>query len=41
MEELHTNSINRGHEASYRLNHVPGKGRTPTMFLNIVEEPPE
>jgi hypothetical protein len=30
MEELHTDSIDGGHEASYGLGHVPGRGRTPT-----------
>jgi hypothetical protein len=30
MKELHTDNINGGHEASYRLGHVPGRGRTPT-----------
>jgi hypothetical protein len=32
MEELHTDSIDGGHEASYGLGHVPGRGRTPTSF---------
>jgi hypothetical protein len=32
MEELHIDSINRGHEASYGLGHVPGRGRTPTKI---------
>jgi hypothetical protein len=32
MEELHTDSINGGHEASYGLGHVPGRGRTPTLI---------
>jgi hypothetical protein len=37
MEELHTDSIDGGHEASYGLGHVPGRGRTPTMQMsNIV-----
>ena len=26
MKELHTNNINGGHEASYGLGHVPGRG---------------
>jgi hypothetical protein len=30
MEELHTESIDGGYEASYGLGHVPGRGRTPT-----------
>jgi hypothetical protein len=30
MEELHTDSIDGGHEAIYRLGHVPGRGCTPT-----------
>jgi hypothetical protein len=33
MEELHTDSIDGGHEASYGLGHVPGRGRTPTEML--------
>jgi hypothetical protein len=33
MEELHTDSIDGGHEASYGLGHVPGRGRTPTMGI--------
>jgi hypothetical protein len=32
MEELHTDSIDGGHEASYGLGHVPGRGRTPTTL---------
>jgi hypothetical protein len=32
MEELHTDSIDGGHEASYGLGHVPGRGRTPTVI---------
>jgi Helitron helicase-like domain at N-terminus len=28
---LHTDSIDEGHEASYGLGHVPGRGRTPTV----------
>jgi hypothetical protein len=32
MEELHTDSIDGGHEASYGLGHVPGRGRTPTKL---------
>jgi hypothetical protein len=35
MEELHTDSIDGGLEASYGLGHVPGRGRTPTYFLCI------
>jgi hypothetical protein len=31
MEELHTDSIDGGHEANYGLGHVPGRGRTPTI----------
>jgi hypothetical protein len=31
MEELHADSIDGGHEASYGLGHVPGRGRTPTI----------
>jgi hypothetical protein len=31
MEELHTDSIDGGHEASYGLGHVPGRGVTPTL----------
>jgi hypothetical protein len=31
MEELHTDSIDGGHEAIYRLGHVPGRGCTPTI----------
>jgi hypothetical protein len=34
MEELHTDSINGGHEASYGLGHVPGRGRTPTLVVH-------
>jgi hypothetical protein len=34
MEELHTDSIDGGHEASYGLGHVPGRGRTPTTMLS-------
>jgi hypothetical protein len=30
MEELYTDSIDGGHEASYGLGHVSGRGRTPT-----------
>jgi hypothetical protein len=30
MKELHTDSIDGSHEASYGLGHVPGRGRTPT-----------
>jgi hypothetical protein len=26
MEELHTDSIDGGHEANYGLGHVPGEG---------------
>ena len=33
MEELHTDSIDGGHEASYGLGHVPGRGRTPTSGI--------
>jgi hypothetical protein len=33
MEELHTDSINGGHEANYGLGHVPGRGRTPTLLM--------
>jgi hypothetical protein len=33
MEELHIDSIDGGHEASYRLGHVSGRGRTPTIVL--------
>jgi hypothetical protein len=33
MEELHTDSIDGGHEANYGLGHVPGRGRTPTHTL--------
>jgi hypothetical protein len=41
MEELHTDSIDGSHEASYRLGHVPGRGRTPTEvdfygFRNVI-----
>jgi hypothetical protein len=32
MEELHTDSNDGGHEASYGLGHVPGRGRTPTVL---------
>jgi hypothetical protein len=35
MEELHTDSIDGGHEASYGLGHVPGRGRTPTLPLEL------
>jgi hypothetical protein len=38
MEELHTDSIDGGHEASYGLGHVPRRGRTPTYdndYLSI------
>jgi hypothetical protein len=35
MEELHTDSIDGGHEASYGLGHVPGRGRTPTIIILI------
>jgi hypothetical protein len=34
MEELHTDSIDGGHEAIYRLGHVPGRGCTPTDIIN-------
>jgi hypothetical protein len=33
MEELHTDSIDGGHEASYGLGHVPGRERTPTFMI--------
>jgi hypothetical protein len=33
MEELHTDSIDGGHEANYGLGHVPGRGRTPTNHV--------
>jgi hypothetical protein len=33
MEELHSDSIDGGHEASYGLGHVPGRGRTPTTVI--------
>jgi hypothetical protein len=33
MEELHTDSIDGGHEANYVLGHVPGRGRTPTRQM--------
>jgi hypothetical protein len=36
MEELHTDSIDKGHEASYRLGHVPGRGRTPTIIYDSI-----
>jgi hypothetical protein len=36
MEELHTDSIDGGHEASYGLGHVPGRGRTPTLFSHNI-----
>jgi hypothetical protein len=36
MEELHTDSIDGGHEASYGLGHVPGRGRTPTKRMVMV-----
>jgi hypothetical protein len=32
---LHTDSIDGGHEASYGLGHVPGRGRTPTLDLAL------
>ena len=32
MEELHIDSIDGGHEASYGLGHVPERGRTPTIY---------
>jgi hypothetical protein len=35
MEELHTDSIDGGHEAIYRLGHVPGRGCTPTLPLKL------
>jgi hypothetical protein len=35
MEELHTDSIDGGHEASYGLGHVPGRWRTPTLSLEL------
>jgi hypothetical protein len=35
MEELHTDSIDGGHEASYGLGHVLGRGRTPTNSFRI------
>jgi hypothetical protein len=35
MEELHTDSIDGGHEASYGLGHVPGRGRTPTAVRQV------
>jgi hypothetical protein len=35
MEELHTDSIDGGHEASYGLGYVPGRGRTPTLSLEL------
>jgi hypothetical protein len=41
MEELHTDSINGGHEASYGLGHVPGRGRTPTneaLTVTVIQE---
>jgi hypothetical protein len=34
MEELHTDSIDGGHEANYGLGHVPGRGRTPTKVVH-------
>jgi hypothetical protein len=36
MEELHTDSINGGHEASYGLGHVAGRGRTPTTLNQLI-----
>jgi hypothetical protein len=35
MEELHTDSINGGHEANYGLGHVPERGRTPIIMLKL------
>ena len=32
-EELHTDSIDGGHEANYGLGHVPGRRRTPTNCI--------
>jgi hypothetical protein len=37
MEELHTNSIDGGREASYGLGHVTGRGRTPTTIPSVNE----
>ena len=36
MKELHTDSINGGHEASYGLSHVSGGERTPTKMLVLL-----
>jgi hypothetical protein len=35
MEELHTDSIDGGHEANYGLGHVSGRGRTPILPLEL------
>jgi hypothetical protein len=37
MEELHSDNIDGGHEASYGLGHVPGRGRTPTIDKNVIQ----
>jgi hypothetical protein len=36
MEELHTDSIDGGREANYGLGHVPGRGRTPTVLIQVL-----
>jgi hypothetical protein len=36
MEELHTDSIDKGYEANYRLGHVSGRGRTLTNKKHII-----
>jgi hypothetical protein len=35
IEKLHTDSINGGHEASYKLGHVLKKGRTLIFPLEL------
>jgi hypothetical protein len=37
MEELHTDSINGGHEVSYGLDYVIGRGRPLTHNGHVTE----